>query len=243
MSEQKNTQECTNCNSELLGDFCSNCGRPQKLGRIDGRHVLSEIGRVLNFDKGILFTIRELLLRPGLNIRKFIAEDRSRLVRPIVFIIVCSLIYSIVQQFFDFKDGYFSYSFDIDSTAFTLFDWISGNYGYANILIAIFIAFWIKIFFRKYGYNFFEILILLCFVMGMGMLLFSFFGIIDGLTGIKIVDKSFLIGILYISWAIGQFFDKKKFLNYLKAIISYFLGLITFSICVMLMGFLIDSLK
>ncbi len=240
MSEQKHIKKCNNCNSELFGSFCSNCGHLQKLKRINGQYILSEIGSILNFDKGILFTIRELLLRPGLNIQKFILDDRNRLVKPIVFIIVCSLIYTLFQQSFHFEDGYIDYSSGKDSAATSIFEWISKNYGYANILMAVFIAFWIKVFFRKYGYNFFEILTLLCFVMGIGMLIFSFFGIIDSIINFKIIDKGFLIGIVYISWAIGQFFDKKKYINYLKAIFSYFLGLITFTIGVFLTGYLID---
>lgn len=240
MSKKETNAKCFNCNSKLFGDFCSDCGRPQKPIKINWKYIVSEIGNFFNFDKGILFTIKELLLRPGMNIQKFILEDRNRLVKPIVFIIVCSLAYSISQQLFHFEDGYVGYSFGADSTITLIFDWVTKNYGYSNILMAVFIAFWIKIFFRKYGYNFFEILILLCFVMGMGMLVFSFFGIADSLTGLKIIDKGFLIGTFYIAWAIGQFFDKKKYFNYLKAFLSYFLGVLTFTLGCLLIGRLID---
>lgn len=67
--------KCVKCNSKMHGRFCCNCGHSQELQRIDGQYVLSEIKAVLNFDGGILYTIKELLLRPGLNIRKFILED------------------------------------------------------------------------------------------------------------------------------------------------------------------------
>ena len=60
---------CKNCNTEINKNYCPNCGQPTKLKRIDGHYILSEIGSVLNFDKGILFTIRELLLRPGQSVR------------------------------------------------------------------------------------------------------------------------------------------------------------------------------
>jgi hypothetical protein len=106
--------------------------------------------------------------------------------------------------------------------------------------MAAFIGIWIKIFFRKAGYNYFEILILLCFIMGMGMLLFALFGLIDSLININLLDKGFLLGILYISWGIGQFFQKGKIVNYVKAFFSYMLGMISFTIIVMLIGVLID---
>ncbi len=243
MKELGKLEYCKKCEKELIDNYCSNCGFPKELKRIDKQYLIDEIGSVLNFDKGIFYTTKELLIRPGKTVREFILDDRNRLVKPIVFIIVCSLIYTIFQQLFHFEDGYVNYSFGKDSASTSIFEWISKNYGYSNFLMAVFIALWIKIFFRKYGYNFFEILILLCFTMGIGMLLFAFFGIIDSLTNLKVVDKGFLIGILYIIWAIGQFFEKKKYINYLKAFLSYFLGLITFTIGVLLIGLLIDFMK
>jgi len=244
MSEQKNIEKCYQCNAELFGQFCANCGQPQSLNRINRTFILSEIGSVLNFQKGILFTIKELLLRPGINIKKFIHEDRKRLVKPISFIILSSLIYIILQHILSFEDAYMSYS-ELDweqSTIGVIMNWISNNYGFANILMANFIALWVKLFFRKYDYNFFEILILLYFIMGIQMLLFSFFGILDSISGWNVSDKGSLIGVLYVCWAIGQFFDKGKKLNYLKALLSYFLGMLSFLIVVVACGMLIDLL-
>lgn len=240
MEEQSTSENCKKCHHELNGNFCSNCGFPKQLRRIDKRYIFQEIGSVLNFDKGIFYTIKELLIRPGKTVQQFILEDRNRLVKPIVFIIICSLIYSIAQQIFHFEDGYVGHSLEERTTAASMFQWVSKNYGYSNIIMGILIAFWIKVFFKKYGYNFYEILILLCFVMGIGMLLFAIFGIADSLTDLKIIDKGFLIGILYILWAIGQFFNKKKFFNYVKAMFAYFLGMLTFSAGIILIGSLID---
>lgn len=243
MQDQTSETYCTKCETRLSGNFCSNCGAPVELKRIDRKYVFNEIGSVLNFDRGILYTVKELLIRPGKTVREFIKKDRNRIVKPIVFIIICSLIYTLFQQLLNFEDGYVNYSKSDGSTNSKIFEWVSNNYGYANIVMALFIALWIKIFFKKYGYNYFEILILLCFTMGMGMLFFAFFGIIDSMVNVKIIDKGMLLGILYIAWAIGQFFDKKKIFNYVKAFIAYLLGFFTFAITVLLIGFMIDYLK
>ena len=240
MSKQSSNAACQDCSISFTGDYCANCGRQRVLNRIDGKFIISEIGRVVNLDKGVFYTIRELLLRPGISIQQFIKEDRNRLVKPIVFLIVCSLVYSIFQKVLQFEDGYIGFTDEKESTTLLIFSWISENYGYANVLMAVFIAFWLKLFFRKYGYNFFEILILLCFMMGMGMLFFSVFGAIQSVTDVSILDKGFLIAILYMSWGIGQFFDKKKKVNYIKAFISYMLGMFTFSLIAIALGFLID---
>lgn len=240
MGEQNKIKKCINCSSELFGQYCYSCGQAQEVKRINGPYILSEIGSVFNFEKGILFTIRELLLRPGVNIRRFIKKDRTRLVRPIIFIIITSLIYTFAQRWFHFEDGYANYSSLNNSAISTIFDWIQQNYGYSNILMAFFIGFWIKILFKKYGFNFFEIIILLCFIMGIGMLLFTIFGIIESLTNIKLLQIGSLIGFAYVSWAIGRFFDKRKKINYLKGFLSYILGMITFLFSAFALGTIID---
>lgn len=240
MSELQKIGKCVRCASDLYGPFCLNCGHPKEIKRINGQYILSEIGSVLIFKKGILHTIKELLLRPGLSIRKFIREDRNRLVKPIIFIIITSLIYTIAQQWLRFEDGYVNYSDSRESATTIIFEWVQQNYGYANILMAFFIGAWIVVFFRRYDFNFFEILILLCFIMGIGMLIYTIFGIAEVLTGYRILHFGGIVGFIYVSWGIGRFFDTKKKINYLKAGLSYVLGMITFSLGALALGVVID---
>ncbi len=240
MNKEMDFEQCKKCGAELTDEFCSKCGNPKTLPKINGRYIISEIVSVLNFDKGIFYTIKELLIRPGKNVHKFIHSDRKRLVKPIIFLIVCSLVYTITQQLLKFEDGYVNAGGFGDSAVTSIYEWIQKNYGYANILMSIFIAFWIKLFFKKYNYNFFEIIILLCFVMGIGMLIYTTFGIIESISKVKILYFGGIIGTIYTSWAIGQFFDKNKKLNYLKGILSYMLGMITFYFLAVVLGMGID---
>lgn len=231
---------CRKCGSGSTGKFCSTCGEPIELRRIDGGYILHELGSVFNFEKGIFYSIRELLFRPGKTIRDFILGDRNRLVKPIIFLILCSLIYTATNQIFHWEDGYVSYKGAKDSATTAIFAWIQHNYGYANIIMGAFVAFWTKKLFRKYDYNYFEILILICFVMGMGMLLFSVAGIMIGIFGTGIVQIASILGVIYSSWAIGSFFDKDRMPNYLKALASYILGFVTFSFSAIGLGAIID---
>ena len=234
---------CKNCETEVIQNCCPNCGTPVVLKRINGQYILKEISSVLNFDRGILYTIRELLLRPGKNIQTFVLEDRNRLVKPIIFIIITSLIYTLAQQFLHFEDGYVNAGGFEESATTNIFGWIQKNYGYANIIMAIFIAGWIKVFFRKYEYNFFEILILLCFLMGIGMLIYTVFGLIESITKIQILQIGGMVALVYTSWAIGRFFDKNKKANYLKGFLSYLLGMITFFLAAIILGMGIDLIQ
>ncbi len=243
MNKEIDFTQCKRCGAVLSDDFCSKCGNPKTLKRINGSYILSEIVSVLNFDKGFFYTIKELLVRPGENIQKFIHSDRNRLVKPIIFVIVCSLMYSLAQQLLKFEDGYANAGGFGDSAVSSIYGWIQKNYGYANILMAVFIAFWIKLFFKKYSYNIFEILILLCFVMGIGMLIYTTFGIIESFTKLKLLLVGGIIGIIYTSWAIGQFFDKNKKVNYLKGLVAYLLGMMTFYFLAVILGLGIDLIS
>jgi len=230
---------CKKCDNEFLGNYCSNCGNPLTLTRINGKYIIKEIGSVLNFDKGILYTIRELIFRPGISIRKFIQEDRNRLVKPIIFLILCSIIYTLAQHFLHFEDGYLSAETG-NSAVIKILEWIQSNYGYANIFMGFFIGLWTKILFRKSGFNFYEILILIFFTMGIDMLFYTIFGIAESLTNLKVLHIGSIIGVIYSTWAIGRFFNKNKVSSYIKGFFSYFLGWMTSIILVTIIGVLID---
>lgn len=230
---------CIYCNFELHGSYCSNCGQPAKLKRIDSKYMKEEIGQVIQFEKGIFFTIKELLIRPGKSIREFIAKDRNRLVKPLLFIIITSLVYNLIEHYFVIENAYIKYEGSKDNMTFKIFDWIQGNYGYTNIILGFFIAFWTKILFRRYGYNIYEILVLMCFTLGIVMLLWSTLATIERLTNVSLMQYASLVGIAYTTWAIGVFFEKRV-KNYLKAFGAYILGSITFGLTALLLGILID---
>ena len=232
---------CRICNSEVSKNYCSDCGHPVALKRINGHYLIHEIEHVLHFERGILYTIRELLLRPGTNIKRFIAEDRSRLVKPVIFIIVTSLIYSVISHFFHIQ-GMVSHDFAAQSTAAKILMWTESHLGYSNILMGGLIAFFIKIFFRKSSYNYFEILILLCFVMGLLMLVFALFALLEGITHIDLKQTSAIIAFSYCTWAIGSFFDQKKIVSYVKAFFAYIIGMASYYLLSILIGSLIDSM-
>ena len=238
--------DCKNCNKEVNSKFCPECGQPTNLKRIDGKYIIHEIEHVLHFERGILYTIRELAIHPGQNIRNYLLENRSRLVKPIIFIIITSLIYTILNHLFHIEDGYVIYhetNLDNPSAVGYIVKWIKDHYGYANIIMGIFIALWLKLFFRKSNFNFYETLIMLCFVQGMSFLIFSFFVIIYGITHFNIMKIAGIIGLVYSVWAMGQFYDKKKPVSYIKALFAHILGTITFWIFPTLIGTIIDLIN
>lgn len=234
-------ENCLNCNEVITGKYCSNCGQKVKLDRINGHYIKHEIEHVLHLEKGIFYTVKELLLRPGKTVRSFISANRTRLVKPIIFVVVTSLIYSLLTHAFHIDTSYISIqNADEHSTVKYLDKWVNDHYGYSNLMMSIFIALWIRLFFRKYDYNFYEILILLCFVMGICMLIFSVCTILEGVTHISFYIAGSTIFLIYATWAIGDFFDRSKKKSYFKALCAYILGMLSFSFLVALIGLTID---
>ena len=76
--------------------------------------------------------------------------------------------------------------------------------------------------------------------MGMGMLIYSVFGIIQGLTHFNLMQIAGIAGFIYTTWAIGQFYDKGKVINYVKAFFAYILGMLTFTLIAIIVGTIID---
>lgn len=227
---------CKNCDTEVSQSYCPNCGQPAKLKRIDAHYIQHEIEHLLHFERGFLYTVKELVLRPGKSIREYLNDNRSRLVKPVVFIIVTSLIFTIVAGIFHVETSYIQFREAKSTNIGLIFNWIQGHYGYTNIIMGIFVAFWIKIFFKKYGYNFFEIIIQWCFVMGIGMLICTLQVVLVATTKIDFGQVTGMILLAYSVWAIGQTFDKSKKLNYLKAFLAFMLGCATFMLFVILLG-------
>lgn len=232
---------CSNCQNEVTANFCSHCGQSVKLKRIDGHYLLHEIEHVLHFERGVLYTIRALLVDPGRSVNIYLKENRSRLIKPVIFIVLSSLFYSVIINLFHIDQTFVRFEGG-KSTAYTIFRWISTHYGYASIMMGLFIAGWLQLFFRKSGYNIFEILLLLCFVIGINMLIYSFFAFIQGLINISLLSIGGLGGMIYSSWAIGQFYGNAGFGRYAKAFLAYMLGLSSFVVSAVLIGFLIDAI-
>jgi len=229
-------------NSDQKSEDRIDLSKKNQITRIDHHYIIDEITSVISLKKGIFYSIKELLIRPGKNTRIFLREDRSKLVKPVIFVIFCSLIFTILQQLLQFDDGRSVLDTPIESYAIKIMEWVQTNYAYSNMIMSAFTAAWIKVFFRKYDYNYYEIVVLILFISGITMIIYSFFGILEALFSFKFFIVGLILGSVYLIWAIAQFYDGRKVLNYIKAFLAYLFGLFTFSILATGIGFLLDEI-
>jgi hypothetical protein len=236
---------CKNCNEPINGNYCSHCGQPAQLKRINHHYIIQEIGDFFLANKGMIYTVKRIALSPGKSVRQFIAEDRYRFVKPITFLFVTSIIYTLACYLFHIKiEDYYFIQPSPDENEFPTLNlfltWMTNYHGYTSIISGLFVAFWIKLFFRKSGYNIFEIFILLCFVSGIAALFSSIIVMLQGVAHLNLIHIASLISITYYAWAIGQFFDRKRTLSYIKAFISCLLGYFIFGLLVAIVAMSID---
>ena len=237
---------CGNCNEQVNGNYCSICGQSVPLQRIDGNYIFREIANSFNAERGMLYTARKMLISPGESVRHYITKDRRRYVKPITFVIITSLFYTLVSHFFHVDAKEFQRQLAGEAellelpTQDILLNWTIDYSGYMTIVIGLFVAFWVKLFFRKYSYNLFEIFVLFCYISGNSTLFSSAVFIIQGFTHWNLISTTSTIASIYTIWAIGQFFDKRKTGSYIKAFLSYILGVLTFSISITIFAVFID---
>jgi hypothetical protein len=228
---------------------------PKKPKRIDAHYVSHEIQHLFHLEKGFLYTVKELLLRPGKAIREFLFEDRSKLVKPIVFVIFIAVVFTIAMQWAGVQYSLFNVGkikgIQDNIRAKEIGDWIQGHLGYATLIMSVFIALCTGLVFRKNDYTLFEIFVLISYTSGQSLLLFGSI-LLAFQLGFRTNPPEFVLILypvltitayfIYPIWAIGQFFGEKNILNYLKATVSFILGLVTYQATFVLIAYLLKLL-
>ena len=71
---------CLNCNYETIGKFCHTCGQKTDTHRITAKHFFMHdlLHGVWHIEKGILFTLKQALLRPGQAALEYISGKRIK---------------------------------------------------------------------------------------------------------------------------------------------------------------------
>lgn len=70
---------CLNCDQPLNSRYCADCGQKAATHRYSLHHFLVHdlVHGIWHLDRGILFTLKALMLRPGRSVREFIQGRRA----------------------------------------------------------------------------------------------------------------------------------------------------------------------
>lgn len=100
---------CLNCNSNLDEDFkfCPKCGQKAAIHRLDF-HAISHdaVHYVTHADKSIFTLIKELISKPGIVAREYVAGRRQRYFKPLnFFLIVAGIVVFMTSSFYSAEDN------------------------------------------------------------------------------------------------------------------------------------------
>jgi len=246
------TTNCKNCNAELQGNYCSNCGQSAETHKINGHYLWHDIQHgLLHLDKGILFTTKELFTRPGNSIRDFLEGKRVKHFKPISLVLVLAGMYGLLFHFFkiDMFANYIVISGSgekadhIREVIHKTSEWISQHYAILALLQIPIFTIGTYVCFRKAGYNFMEHLIINTFIVGQRLMLhiitFPLYYISSGTSMLIMTDRIInLIGYSLAIWTIIQLFKNQK-KKILKTIVSLLISFII--IILVLLGSLVSS--
>ncbi len=201
----------------------------KELKRINASYIFHEVSHILHLERGIFFTIARLFVSPGKTINEFLSVNRSKIVKPIVFIIIITLFFNLTNKVLHFQDD--SPEIVINNDIATIVDnWFTAHLGYYNIIFGFLVALLLKLFYLKSKYNIYEILVLMCYVIAIDMLLAAITGIFSTAFSFDFINPYIVICLLYTTYAVANFFGKNKWYNYIIAVTCFLLGMIIITI-------------
>lgn len=225
---------CKNCKHSFEGNFCNNCGQSTKVDKITPSKFITEISEsIFQINKGILYTAKELFIRPGASIQEYLQGKRRSHFQPLSYVLLVSTIYFILSKIAgentwmkDFLSGFSgaAYSSEEGTEIPKIIIWSSENFAYASLLLLPIFSLASILSFNKSGINYLEIIILNSYLSGQQALIYSLFLIpklfIDDDYFLEIIP--FIISISYNFWVFFQFFSKgNRIKNILCTILTY----------------------
>lgn len=82
---------CANCGYEGAGKYCSQCGRAYTVKRMTVGSILHEVTHTFtHFEKGFVYTFKQLATRPGRMQKDFLAGHRDKHQKPFSMFFVCA---------------------------------------------------------------------------------------------------------------------------------------------------------
>lgn len=237
---------CKNCNGACRENYCSLCGQKSSVNRIDLSYLLTEVASsIFQVDRGFLYTIKELLFRPGHSIREFLLGKRVKHYKPVGFLLITSTIYVFSAYLmerntfiYDLALGFEEGAIDADSGSEieSSLGWLSKYQVYIPLLILPLFSFSSYIAFIRSEYNYFEHLVINFYITGQQMIIYWLFGFLFFKENVFMVTPIF-IGIAYNFWSYSQIFDHIRApARFGKIILSYayFIGglLVAAFICI-----------
>ncbi|WP_353777683.1 DUF3667 domain-containing protein [Winogradskyella sp. 3972H.M.0a.05] len=115
----KSDIKCLNCESEVSGKYCSNCGQQSDVTRYSLRYIVKhDISHgIFHINHGLPYTLKELSRRPGHAIAEFLEGQRKKHFHFFTFIIIAVLTNKVIGILGSFNYDDFNSIYNNDTVA------------------------------------------------------------------------------------------------------------------------------
>ncbi len=153
----KTTKHCKECNIEGTGNFCNTCGQSYQTKRITISGLIHEIFHFFShIDKGLLYTLKMLVVAPGEMQKDYVDGHRSKHQKPFSMFFLCATISTLIYYWInltllkyfnagDAKEASFFHQYYVIMqvimlpvyTLFTYLFFIKNRYNYAETFVLL----------------------------------------------------------------------------------------------------------
>ncbi|RZK16250.1 MAG: DUF3667 domain-containing protein [Flavobacterium sp.] len=209
---------CLNCGYSVADKYCGNCGQKFSTHRYSFKHFIEHdfIHGVWHVDKGVIFTVKELLTNPGHSVRRFILGKRTNFFNFVTLILLTLGISSVITHYTSIK--LIDLVPEANKENLNILQEFATNYPKIILLITIPITSLSSfIWFRKAKFNYSEHLVLNSYKAAIDLLIALLFTIVSifytNIAGLSLLYFAGIQGmvLLYSIWMYGQFFSKSGY--------------------------------
>ncbi len=265
-------RDCSNCGrtADVPGQkFCPDCGQPTPAPRIDWHFLGHELEHsVLHMDRGIFYTLKNLMLRPGRMIRDYLEGRRAGIVKPMLLVAMTGAAATLIAHYLldgDAMGSSFTQGMEAglgdkpseDAKAaaaelakiFTMAkDWINQHLAVVTLLMIPVQAAGFKLAFRRFKeVNYPEWLVIICFLNAQLFVLWSIFMPLQRMWT-DAMPLAILVAVAYNLFSLMQVFQGyPRWKSFLRGLLGFFffqVAMFVVTVFVMfIMGILIGSGK
>lgn len=243
----EDTQNCLNCGRaiDVAGQkFCPDCGQPTPTRRIDWHFLGHELEHsVLHMDRGILFSLKNLMLRPGHMIRDYLEGRRANYVRPMLLVTIMATVTLLLTKYVAGSDPYELQSL-ATSTAKTpdaaaaaaaryqeAMDWVSTHFALVTFMLLPLEALVFKIAFRRFKeLNYPEWLVIVAFLTAQAFLIGTLVELVQRWIPAPMVVMSVLMVICNVATLMQFFVPYPRWKTLVRGLLAFAIYLIASSV-------------
>ncbi|MBP6699215.1 MAG: DUF3667 domain-containing protein [Flavobacteriales bacterium] len=164
---------CLNCDHMITGKYCANCAQRADTHRMSWRWLVHEVQHGwFHLDKGILYTAKAMLVRPGPAIREYLDGRRKRYFPPFTFLLLLVGLSSLVQHMISSRvSDHLSETVTLEGQEVQMFQWFFDHQSAVLLAFTPVFALASYVMLQRYGRTLVEFVIACAFIGGQGLLI------------------------------------------------------------------------